>query len=98
MHKNEIEYGQYDEIEDVPEEYRIEDNWRDEWKQVDVADGQSYTQLEHRIDMYNKQGRLEDDQSEDNENRYTVTSLLQKARLEKLENDEIEFLEKFKVV
>ena len=98
MHKNEIEYGQYDSLEDVPEEYRTDDNWQNNWEQVDVADGQSYSTLDHRIEMYNKQGRLEDDQSEDNENRYTVASLLQKQRVEKLENDEIEFLEKFKVV
>lgn len=98
MHKSDIEAGQYDNIDDVPEEYRIDDNWKNNWEKVDVADGQSYTTVEHRIDMYNKQGRIEEDRSLDNDEGYSVSAILQKSRIERLTNEEIKYIEKFKVV
>lgn len=92
---NDITAGQYDTFEEIPEALRNQPGW----KQEKVFDGQSVTTLEHRIDMYVKQGRLEETRStNDDEETYDVKSLLQKARLEPLTKPEIKYLENAKIV
>lgn len=57
-------------------------------KSVDVADGQSYHTMNHRIRMMDSWGRVDT----------TVKALLQKAKYKKLTNSEIELLDERKVV
>lgn len=57
-------------------------------RSVDVADGQSYHTMNHRIRMMNSWGRVDT----------AVKAILQKAKYKKLTKDEIEFLDDRKVV
>lgn len=57
-------------------------------KAVDVADGQSYHTMNHRIRMMNSWGRVDT----------SVKAILQKAKYKKLTKDEIDFLDDRKVV
>lgn len=57
-------------------------------KAVDIADGQSYHTMNHRIRMMNSWGRLDS----------TVKAILQKAKYKKLTKEEIELLDERKVV
>lgn len=95
---NNIDAGQYDNKEDIPEDLLNAPG--SNWKQTDVMDGMSITTLDHRIDMYEKQGRLEDlaEITDENEEIFDVTTILQKARVEQLTNEEIKYLEKSKIV
>lgn len=95
LNANDIADGQYDTYEEIPEELLNKPGAK--WIQKDAADGQSYTSLEHRIYMYGKQGRLEESNDTDGDDMDTK-SILEKARIEPLSNEEIKFLEKKRIV
>jgi hypothetical protein len=94
---NNVEAGQYDNKEEISEDLLNAPGSK--WEQIDVMDGMSITTLDHRIDMYEKQGRLEElfNDGEDEQN-LDVHSILQKARVESLTKEEIKYLEDAKIV
>lgn len=57
-------------------------------KAVDIADGQSYHTMNHRIRMMNSWGRVDN----------TVKAILQKAKYKKLSKEDIDLLDERKVV
>jgi hypothetical protein len=97
VNKNDIADGQFDTYSQIPLELIAKESA--DWIQVDAADGQSYTTLEHRTYMYNKQGRLEESSGLDgDDDNMKVKDILEKARYQKLTNDEIRYLENARIV
>jgi hypothetical protein len=95
LNGNDIADGQYDNYEDIPQELLNKPGAK--WIQKDAADGQSYSTIEHRAYMYGKQGRLEESRDGEDDG-MDVKTILEKARIEPLTNQEIKFLENKRIV